>query len=57
MVSVMTVVEEGLGSFQGDEVKGSNEHCMIMTDFDAKKNSRTEGEHAFDCQILAPVKH
>ena len=38
----------------GDEVRGSNGRCPLTSSFDAKKNSRSEAERAFDCHILAP---
>ena len=37
---------------QWDEVGGSNERCLLTSNFGANKRSRV----SFDCHILAPVK-
>ena len=39
--------------FQGDEFGGSNEHCPLTSDFDAK-NSRSEAERAFVLPYFSP---
>ena len=42
---------------QGGEVEASNERCPLTQNFLMQKNSQSETERAFDCHILAPVKH
>ena len=40
--------------FQGDEVGGSDERCPRTSNFDAKKNSRSEAECAFEMPYFSP---
>ena len=39
--------------FQRDDFGGSNERCLLTSNFDAK-NSQSEGEHAFVLPYFSP---